>query len=259
MAIENKRIHMKHYLLLLWVSAFAVLMSCTPKADNSDLQSKVDSLEYELQTAQHAVTALQEIGELMDSVDAARNELSVDMEVGSDYDDYKTRMKNIQSYIHQMEQKLDILQAELENSSTSRRAYTNTIQKLRKELKVKSDQLKTLQAQVDNYKTENQDLITTLDLKSAELEKKEQEITKRKEELAMIEARIEELRNTSKMTEADAYYARAEAMEEVANRTKLAPKKKKQSYREALDLYQESLVLGRADAQDKIDALSKKI
>lgn len=247
------------YLLMLLMSAFVALVGCLPKGESSEMQTKLDSLQQELKTARRAVTVLQEVGELMDSVDAARNELSMDMEVGTNYEDYKTRMGNIRSYIQQTEQKLDVLQAELEKSDANRRAYASTVKKLRKNLEAKGKEVQALQAQVDNYKAENQDLITTLDLKSDELEKKEQEIAKRKEELAMIEARIEELRATSKTTEADAYYARAEALEEVANRTRFAPKKKKESYKEALNLYQESLVLGRSDAQDRIDALSKKI
>ncbi|TRX57690.1 hypothetical protein FNH22_14860 [Fulvivirga sp. M361] len=250
---------MKHYLLMLFVSAFATLVGCVPKQESAQLQSKVDSLQYELETARKAVTVLQEVGALMDSVDAARNDLSMDMEVGTNYEDYKTRMENIQSYIRQTEQKLDALQGELEKSDANRNAYTGTVKKLRRDLAARNKEVQSLQDQVVGYKSENQDLITTLNLKSDELEKKEQEIALRKEELALIEARIEELRKTSKTTEADAYYARAEAMEEVANRTKLAPKKKKESYKEALTLYQESLVLGRIDAQDKIDALTKKI
>jgi hypothetical protein len=61
------------------------------------------------------------------------------------------------------------------------------------------------------------------------------------------------------MSEADAFYARAVAMEEAANRTKLAPRKKRETLKEALELYKKALSLGRTDAQKKIDQLSKDI
>jgi len=61
------------------------------------------------------------------------------------------------------------------------------------------------------------------------------------------------------VSEADAYFARAQAVEETANRTKLAPKKKKASYQEAIELYKKSLSLGKKEAQAKITALQKKI
>ena len=61
------------------------------------------------------------------------------------------------------------------------------------------------------------------------------------------------------MSEADSYMARGEAIEEAANRTKLAPRKKKETYREALELYKKALSLGSDKAQAKITALEKKI
>ena len=63
----------------------------------------------------------------------------------------------------------------------------------------------------------------------------------------------------SQMTEADAFFARAEAMEEAAKRTKLAPKKRKETYAEALELYKKALAYGRADAEAKITELEGKI
>lgn len=91
------------------------------------------------------------------------------------------------------------------------------------------------------------------------LEDKESEILSKQQELALIEARIQELMIQSKMSEADAYYARASAVEEAANRTKLAPKKKKETLKEAVELYKKALSLGKNEAQAKIDELEKKI
>ena len=53
--------------------------------------------------------------------------------------------------------------------------------------------------------------------------------------------------------------ARAQAVEEAANRTKLAPRKKKDTYKEALELYKKSVSLGKAEAQAKVDELEKKL
>jgi hypothetical protein len=52
---------------------------------------------------------------------------------------------------------------------------------------------------------------------------------------------------------------RAQAVEEAANRTKLAPKKKKDTLKEAIELYKKALSLGKTEAQDKITELEKKI
>jgi hypothetical protein len=61
------------------------------------------------------------------------------------------------------------------------------------------------------------------------------------------------------VSEADSYFMRAQAVEEAANRTKLAPKKKKDTLKEAIELYKKALSLGKTEAQDKITELEKKI
>ncbi len=94
-----------------------------------------------------------------------------------------------------------------------------------------------MQEQVDKYRNENQNLVSTVNMQEAELTDKQSQIDAKTQELALIEARVQELMIQSKMTEADAYFARAQAVEEAANRTKLAPKKKKETYREAIELY----------------------
>ncbi len=250
---------MKNFILTSSVLAILLLGSCVSKQEHTKLKTELDSIQFELDAAQKAVATLHEVGELMDSVDIARTELSMDMELGTNYEDYKTRMKSIQEYINQTESKLDQLQLDLEKSESNRLAYSRTVKKLRKDLEARGKEVSKLQTQVENFKIENEELITTVDLKNTEIEEKNIELERKRQELELIEARIQELMASAKVTEADAYFARAVAIEEAANRTRLAPKKKKETYQEAIDLYQEAMTLGRTDAQEKIDALSKKI
>ncbi len=112
---------------------------------------------------------------------------------------------------------------------------------------------------MEELKNENQNLITTVGLQEAELSDKEGQIAAKQQELALIEARIQELMVSSKMSEADAYFERGKAVEEAAKRTKLAPRKKKDTYKEALELYKKSVSLGKAEAQAKVDELEKKL
>ena len=84
-------------------------------------------------------------------------------------------------------------------------------------------------------------------------------ITEKQQELLLLEARIEAMVNSFKVTEADAYYARARAVEEAARRTKLAPNKKRETYKEALELYKRSLSLGKQEAKTDIANLEKKL
>ena len=74
-----------------------------------------------------------------------------------------------------------------------------------------------------------------------------------------MENRVQEMMKKAQVSEADSYFALGEALEEAARRTKLAPKKRKETYREAIEYYKQALAFGREDAQEKINALEEKI
>ena len=96
-------------------------------------------------------------------------------------------------------------------------------------------------------------------LKESEVNGINIQISTKQQELYLLEAKIEAMVKSFKVTEADAYYARARAVEEAANRTKLAPGKKRETYKEALELYKRSLSLGKEEAKADIADLEKKI
>ncbi len=236
----------------------ALLFSCDSKEKDA-LKSQVDSLRVELEASQKVAQTLTEVGVLMDSIDASRQLLRVNMVEGTTYEDYAARMKDINSYVKDTQGKIEELESSLTKSKANASAFSKTIKKLKADLESKSQEIASLQEQVDKYRNENQNLVSTVNMQEAELTDKQSQIDAKTQELALIEARVQELMIQSKMTEADAYFARAQAVEEAANRTKLAPKKKKETYREAIELYKKAQSLGKAEAQDKITELEKKV
>jgi chromosome segregation ATPase len=236
----------------------ALLISCDTKEKES-LKFQVDSLKVELETSQKMAQTLTEVGVLMDSIDASRQLLRVNMVEGTTYDDYTARMHDINSYVKDTQTKIDELEKSLSKSNANASAFSKTIKKLKADLESKTQEIASLQEQVDKYRNENQNLISTVSMQEAELSDKQAQIETKTQELALIEARVQELMIQSKMTEADAYFARAQAVEEAANRTKLAPKKKKETFKEAIELYKKALSMGKSEAQAKIDELEKRI
>ena len=81
----------------------------------------------------------------------------------------------------------------------------------------------------------------------------------REESLAALESRVEEMNIQSRTDQAEAYFAQARALERAADRTKFAPKKKKETQREALELYKAALSLGKSEAERKVKELEKEI
>src|SRR5688572_14164404 len=245
-------------MLVFVLPVAAIIAGCDTK-EKDMLKSQVDSLKVELETSQKMAETLNEVGILMDSIDASRQLLRVNMVEGTTYDDYKARMKDINSYVKDSQKKIDDLEKTLSSSKSKNSANAKLIQKLKADLETKTNEIASLQEQVEKYRSENQNLITTVSMQEAELLDKQTQIESKTQELALIEARVQELMIQSKMSEADAYYARAQAVEEAANRTKLAPRKKKETLREAVELYKKALSLGKNEAQDNITALEKKL
>jgi chromosome segregation ATPase len=242
---------------ILGLSITIAIAGCT--GDSKKLQSQVDSLKNELQTSQQFTKTLEEVGVLMDSIDANRQLLRVNMVEGTTYDDYTSRMKGINNYVKDTQSKIEDLEKSLKKSKGNSNAYAASIKKLKADLEGKQKEIADLQTKVDQLSTENKNLISTTQLQEAELTDKEAQIAAKTQELSLIEAKIESLMVSSKMNEADSYFARAQAIEEAANRTKLAPKKKKNTLKEALEMYKKAQSLGNDKAQAKIDELTKKI
>jgi chromosome segregation ATPase len=244
---------------LVYVLSFALLFLSCDKKEKESMQKQIDSLNLELERSQQMSQTLTEVGSLMDSIDASRQMLRVNMVEGTTYDDYASRMKDLNAYIKETSDKIARLEKNLKGSDANARKLSKTVQQLKDALQQKTNDVALLQEQVDKYRNENANLINTIDLQDAEIADKQAQIDSKLQELALIEARVQELMIQSKISEADAYYTRGLAIEEAANRTRLAPRKKKETLREAVELYKKALSLGKEEAQAKITELEKRL
>lgn len=245
--------------LAIFITAAFFIFSCVPKAEKEQVDMENEELKAELARAQMAVSTLEEVGSLMDSIDKARNALKLELEAGTNYDNYLQRMNDINNYVTDTEAKIDALENELNKSSSKNQAYIKTISRLKKEIGAKSQEIDGLQASVEKYKTQNTTLLNAVEIQEAEIADLSDEIELKMEELEFLEVRAQEMMKKAQMSEAESYYALGEALEEAAKRTKLAPKKRKETYSEAIEYYKKSLAFGREDAQEKIDALEQKL
>src|ERR1044071_7907180 len=89
-----------------------ILSSCDSK-EKETLRSEVDSLRRELQTSQEMAQTLTEVGTLMDSIDASRQLLRVNMVEGTTYDDYSSRMEDLNAYVRESQEKIASLESSL--------------------------------------------------------------------------------------------------------------------------------------------------
>ena len=242
----------KLFILPVILLAFASCNTEQLETENAALKAAMDSLNIQIENDKVVGEQLAKVSALMDSIDKERNSLRINLETGIKPDDYETRMKNIQNYLKDTRKKL-------EDMNKNNSSYSSLVKKLQKELTTKNTEITKLQDQVAIYQEENKGLISKVNLQSMEIEEKGQMIMIKEQELALIEAKMQEIMIKAEVSEADALFARGEAMELAATRTKLAPKKRKETYREAIELYKKSQSLGNTFAQAKIEALQDKI
>lgn len=242
-------------LIILGLPVIGMLWSCDTK-EKQALQSKVDSLRTELQMSQQTAQTLEEVGVLIDSIDASRQLLRTDVVEGTSYTDYSNRLKSINEHVRKTEAKIAELEKSVKTAGNSGKA---TIKRLKADLELSTQQIAALQTEIEKIRGENQVLAKNITQKDSTLTLRDEVIKMREQDVAGLEQKVEEINFQANKTQADMYYAQAQALETAASRTKFAPKKKKETQREALELYKLSLSLGKTEAQNKIDELEKVV
>ena len=78
------------------------------------------------------------------------------------------------------------------------------------------------------------------------------------EEVKAFEIQIKELTDKLEISEANANFAQGQALEKAARKTKLAPNKKRNTYKQALEFYRKAHAAGHPEAAARIKELEKK-
>ena len=246
--------------LFLVMSLVAMMSACDMhRTEMGKLNKQVDSLKVELENNAKISQALQDVSAMIDSIDQNRHVLHTRMVEGTSVEDFKTSMSDINKYVKQTEKKIAALEERLSNATTSRRQYALAVQKMKDELAARNQELTALSQKVTEYQNENSNLIHTVDLQKAEIEDKLAQIDAKKVETAKLEEQVGQLITQAKIDQAEFYYTKGEILEETARRTKFAPRKKRTTNQQALDMYQLAVVCGKEEAVAKVVELKKKI
>jgi hypothetical protein len=245
---------MKTIRTIVFLSLTVALFSCDKK-EKERLQSKVDSLSIELQSSQEVASQMKEVDVLIDSIDNSRRVLRANVVEGTSYDNYASRLKDINQYIKDTQLKI----AELEKTSKNVKGLSSSVRRLKADLELRSQELAALQMEVSKMRSDNESLSAAIVKKDSTLMAKEDVIKVREADIVAFEASMRDTNEKNRIAMADLYYNQAKALEVVADRTNFAPRKKKQAMREAMELYKISLSLGKAEAQTRIDVLEKEL
>ncbi len=244
---------------LTYMSVIGSLYGCDFRnTERARLQIQVDSLKMEIESNHKTTETLQEIGTLMDSIDASRSLLKTKMVEGTTFSDYTVRMQDISRYVKEAVNKIASLEKKISTIKNSTSSYTGTIKKLKHDLETRNQELAVLQEQVDKYRNQNDNLVQTVSLQKAEITDKLSQLEVKQQEIIKLETQVKDLLVEAKMDEGESYFARARAVEETAKRTKFAPRKKRETRKEALELYKMAVFYGKEEAKEKVSELEKK-
>jgi hypothetical protein len=243
-------------LLILVVSLLAA--GCNFK-EITRLQIENDSLRNELHSQEVSMTSLMDVGVWMDSIDANRNVLLASLKEGRDHEHVSSRLRNINEFVKMSEERVKMIQKALKKANLESSSYSMLVDALKSELQLRVNDVVRLNEEIRISKGTNEELKETIQIRKDEVEEASRHAWDKQEELLLLEARIQAMVDNFKVAEADAYYARARALEETARRTKLAPQKRRETYREAVELYKRSVSLGKEEALTDVSRLEKRI
>jgi hypothetical protein len=244
---------MKAFILVMGVAS--AFISCDSQ-ERTRLQVKNDSLTYVLAESQKAEIALNEVGVLLDSIDISRHALRANVVEGISYADYISRLEAINTHIKTTQAKLTAMEA---NAKSAKRSSSATIKRLKADLEARSNEVLELQLNIVALREQNKVLTARMIQKDSIVSSRDEVIRLRTADVASLEGLVHDINEQNRIKVGNLYYAQAAALEEAAKRTKFAPRKKKDTKREALELYRLAYSLGNEAAQERITALEKDL
>lgn len=249
--------------MLFKINTFTLTLLLLLVACGKDLKEENERLKEALLVAEadseSLATSLEEVNSLLDSIELTQQAISINLETGMTYRDYASRIKAINKYIEDSDARLTAVENKLAQVKSKNKVYLGIIKNLRKDLATKEGLIKKLEAQVSNYKQENEALVKTVDLQKNELAEQDAAIQQKRQELKALDDTIKMMKQDLVATQADFYYKQGLAAEALAQKTRLAPKKKKAHYQTAYDFYEQAFKLGKSEAYNKMQALEAKI
>jgi hypothetical protein len=244
---------MKHIFLILF--AALILSGCGNK-ERAQLKSQVDSLNTVILQNTEAEATLDEVAILLDSIDASRNALRANVIEGIAYADYIGRLKQINAHIKDSQERIAMLEMGLKKSKLT---SASTIKRLKKDLGAKSADVVELQLEVAELRQNNNSQYMRLMRKDSIISSKDEVIRLKDDAVNSLEELVVDIDAQNRIKVGNLYFDQAQALETAANRTQFAPHRKKDTRREALELYKLSLSMGNLKAQERIDKLEQQL
>ncbi len=175
---------------------------------------------------------------------------------GISYATYIDRLKSINENIKTTQAKLASLEA---SAKAGNKKSSATIHRLKADLKSREAEIIDLQMEVVKLRDQNRKLFMGVAMRDSIISSRDETIRLKEADIASLQGLAEDTNEINRLKVSNLYYAQAAALEVAAQRTKFAPRKKKETKREALELYRLALSMGNPNAQERITKLEKDL
>jgi len=249
------------YLIVLSLSL--IMYSCVSKKEYEQKVAELDSIKTALGTSQsqeaELTQTMMKIGEALDGIETSQKELRLNLEKGMSFEDFQKKADAIKADMEKSKKQIEALEKSLSKASGKNKLLEKMVEEMKKQVAEKDATIADLTAKVEKLKGENTALTQTIEFQKEEIKGKEAEISKKKAEITELEGKLSEAQKQALKEAADLFYLRGEDNIALAEKTKLAPGKKKGHYQDAYNMFKRSFELGRTDAFKRMQELEEKI
>lgn len=244
----------------IFLSVVALGSGCSREEEERRLQERLTVVRQELETSRRDVEILLEIGVLLDSIDRNRYDVLVDWRKRpTPFNQYKYRLRAIRDYVADTETRIKFLEEQIDRVGQPSPESLQLISRLKERIRRTNQELQRLKAQLSKYTLENQALFQRVSQQDLEFDERESRLREQEQILDRLNVRVQAAVEAYQSMQADACYGEAQALEALANRTRFAAAKKRETLLQALDLYRLSLRFGNEDARPRILELERML
>lgn len=235
-----------HFRILIFGIMATVLASCVSKEDHEKIKEEYALLSGQMEEQNRLLTTMDakmdSIGVLLDSIEMAESKIVLNLEQGIRYDDYMSRLTNIQQYMLKTNKQLQDLEKALKGSASKNSVYEKVIANYKRMLAEKDSAISQLTERIANYEMEKTALVKTVDLQNEEITYLQRQVEQQQTNLLQIETDLITSKGETVKSRAEKYFSLAQTLEALGDKTSslLNGKKKKAYYRQAHENYQKA-------------------
>jgi hypothetical protein len=227
--------------LIYFLTLCSFLFACDSQK-YSQLKRENDSLRQEIEFRNNMLIAMNEVNGIADSI---LNLHGYQMD-SAQYRRYLDRITYLHDNLMVSNRSLAKASNDLNASRDEAAAYNLMVMALQDEVTLRDGEIRDKDVAIDKNAKKYQGNLAAL----------QSVVKERDQELVKLKAAIEDIK---RLNAAESYFIKAQRLEEKAKRIIFARRKKKETLREALELYHKSYLYGKKEAATRIEGLTKML